>query len=137
MAKYEVKDVVCDYGIYEDNKLTLILNSRANALMIKEILEDDEKTGFPTKLFVPRSEYEELKAKYEKQDLWAKLLKAEGHAPIIAQAKQEVSSEIIEEFKNLVINYMTNKELLLTVFKNAIAHAETELKKKYIRDKGE
>ena len=50
----------------------------------------------------------------------------------INQAKQEVASKVIDEFKNLVINYMTNKNLLLTVFKNAISHAETELKKKYI-----
>lgn len=39
--KYEVRDVVCDYGVYEDDKLILILNSRRNALMIKKILEAD------------------------------------------------------------------------------------------------
>ncbi|WP_283246276.1 hypothetical protein [Zhenhengia yiwuensis] len=31
MPKYEVKDVVCDYGVFEDDKLILILNSRSNA----------------------------------------------------------------------------------------------------------
>ena len=48
------------------------------------------------------------------------------------KAKQEVASQVIDEFKNLAINYMKNKDLLLAVFKNAIAHAEAELKKKYI-----
>lgn len=42
MSKYEVKDVVCDYGLYEDGELKLILNSRQNALTIKRILEVDE-----------------------------------------------------------------------------------------------
>lgn len=42
MSKYEVKDVVCDYGLYEDSELKLILNSRQNALTIKRILEVDE-----------------------------------------------------------------------------------------------
>lgn len=41
MAKYEVKNVVCDYGIYEDGKLKLICNSRRNALLIKAIMERD------------------------------------------------------------------------------------------------
>lgn len=39
--RYEVKDVVCDYGVYEKGKLLLICNSRANALLIKSILETD------------------------------------------------------------------------------------------------
>lgn len=42
MSKYEVKDVVCDYGLYEDGELKLILNSKQNALTIKTILEIDE-----------------------------------------------------------------------------------------------
>ena len=41
MSKYEVKSVVCDYGVFEDNELKLICNSHANALKIKEILETD------------------------------------------------------------------------------------------------
>lgn len=41
MSKYEVKDVVCDYGLYEDGELKLILKSRQNALTIKRILEVD------------------------------------------------------------------------------------------------
>lgn len=41
MLKYTVKDVVCDYGLFENDKLLIILNSRANALLIKEILDAD------------------------------------------------------------------------------------------------
>ena len=41
MAKYEVRDVVCDHGLYEDGELKLILNSAKNAHMIKRILEID------------------------------------------------------------------------------------------------
>ncbi len=41
MITYEIKDVVCDYGLYEDGELKLILNSRANAELIKRILEID------------------------------------------------------------------------------------------------
>ena len=43
MAKYEIRDVVSDYGIYEDGELKLILNSRSNAEYIKEILEHEER----------------------------------------------------------------------------------------------
>ena len=39
--RYEVRSVVCDYGVYEDNKLVLILNSRRNAEIIVKILEAD------------------------------------------------------------------------------------------------
>ena len=42
MMTYEIKDVVCDYGLYEDGELKLILNSRANAELIKRILEVDQ-----------------------------------------------------------------------------------------------
>lgn len=40
---YKVESVVCDYGIYEKEKLLLILNSRANAILIADILEADRK----------------------------------------------------------------------------------------------
>lgn len=43
MAKYEILDVVSDYGIYEDGELKLILNSRTNAEYIKAILEHEER----------------------------------------------------------------------------------------------
>lgn len=38
---YEVKSVVCDYGVFELGKLRLVLNSRDNALLIKAILDKD------------------------------------------------------------------------------------------------
>lgn len=43
MTKYEVKAVVSDYGIYEDGELRLVINSQANALLIKYVLEQDLK----------------------------------------------------------------------------------------------
>lgn len=43
--KYEVRDVVCDYGVYENGELKLILNSRRIALEIVKLLEEDEKIG--------------------------------------------------------------------------------------------
>lgn len=41
MSKYDIKAVVCDYGIYENDELKIIVNSQANALLIKYILEQD------------------------------------------------------------------------------------------------
>lgn len=41
MPRYEVKSVVCDYGLSENGKLILICNSRSNALLIKAIMEKD------------------------------------------------------------------------------------------------
>lgn len=43
MSHYEVKDVVCDYGVYKDGKLKLILNSRRIALRIVELLKEDDR----------------------------------------------------------------------------------------------
>ena len=43
MAEYEVRDVVCDYGVYEDGELKLILNSRRIALQIVKLLKEDER----------------------------------------------------------------------------------------------
>lgn len=40
---YEVHDVVCDYGVYENGELKLILNSRRIALEIVKLLEEDER----------------------------------------------------------------------------------------------
>nr|DAY60596.1 MAG TPA: hypothetical protein [Caudoviricetes sp.] len=39
--KIEVRSVVCDYGVYEDEKLLFILNDKENAELIKEVLEAD------------------------------------------------------------------------------------------------
>ena len=41
MPGYEVKPVVCDYGLYEDDELRLVCNSSRNAKLIKAILEKD------------------------------------------------------------------------------------------------
>lgn len=38
---YKVEPVVCDYGLYQDNKLLLICNSSRNTQLIKAILEKD------------------------------------------------------------------------------------------------
>ena len=43
MAEYEVRNVVCDYGVYEEGELKLILNSRRIALQIVELLKEDER----------------------------------------------------------------------------------------------
>lgn len=43
MAEYEVRDVVCDYGVYEDGELKLILNSRRIAEQIVTLLKEDER----------------------------------------------------------------------------------------------
>ena len=101
--------------------------------MVKRAIENA-----PTEDVVPRSEVEELNNLIEilnarNDDLFEeneRLMRTGCQA--VKQAKQEVASQVIDEFKNLAIDYMTNKDLLLTVFKNAIAHAEAELKKKYI-----
>ena len=42
---YEVRDVVCDYGVYENGELKLILNSRRIALEIVKLLEEDDRIG--------------------------------------------------------------------------------------------
>lgn len=39
--RFEVKEVVCDYGIFEDGKLLTICNSHRNAELIREILKLD------------------------------------------------------------------------------------------------
>lgn len=41
MIKVEVKPVVCDYGVFENGELKLILDSYHNATLIKEIIEAD------------------------------------------------------------------------------------------------
>ena len=47
-SKYELKDVVCDYGIYENGELKLIINNYMNAKYILDILKYDEnKKRYP------------------------------------------------------------------------------------------
>ena len=42
MAQYEIKEVVCDWGLYEDGELILILDSAHNAHLVKRILKIDQ-----------------------------------------------------------------------------------------------
>ena len=42
MSKYEVKSVVCDYGVYENDELKLIVNSHKIANIIVDLLQIDE-----------------------------------------------------------------------------------------------
>lgn len=113
---------------------------------------DDLLKSQPIADVVPRSEVEKLKKKYEEEieDLEstqeiapeAKYLidaKADKMISLLTeinktqdQIKQDVAREVIDEFKSLVINYVKDRDLLLVAFKNAVAHAENELKKKYI-----
>ena len=48
MSKYDVRSVVCDYGLFENGELKLICSSRRNALLIKAIMEKDDRyqSGF-------------------------------------------------------------------------------------------
>lgn len=43
--KISVRPVVCDYGIYENDKLLTVINNRFNALLMKAILVKDIKFG--------------------------------------------------------------------------------------------
>ena len=40
--KYEVRDVVCDYGIYENGELKIIVNSKTIAEQIVCLLKKDD-----------------------------------------------------------------------------------------------
>ena len=48
MSNYYVRPVVCDYGLFENGELKLICSSRRNALLIKAIMEKDDRyqSGF-------------------------------------------------------------------------------------------
>lgn len=51
--KYEIRDVVSDYGVFEDDKLVLICNSKINAAIICAILQKDkENLNFNAKDFI-------------------------------------------------------------------------------------
>ena len=56
MSKYEIRDVVSDYGIYEDGELKLILDSRSNAEYIKAILEVDGSRPNAATVYSPKVE---------------------------------------------------------------------------------
>jgi hypothetical protein len=112
-------------------KATNIETSKEEMDVIDNILFRFWQMGWLDKLeenVVPRSEYEELKAKLEKQYFWEKLLKAESHAPIIAKAKQEVAREIFEEIDDIAV--MCYHDMLLT--EEQAIDKILELRKKHI-----
>lgn len=41
-SKYELKNVVCDYGIFENGEMVLLINDYINAKHILDILRYDE-----------------------------------------------------------------------------------------------
>ena len=41
--EYEVKQVVCDWGVYENGKLLLICGQKKNATLIAQILDADRR----------------------------------------------------------------------------------------------
>lgn len=51
MIKVEVRPVVCDYGVFENGELKLILDSRSNAELIKNILEADNQNKVVNMIF--------------------------------------------------------------------------------------
>jgi hypothetical protein len=51
MIKVEVQPVVCDYGVFENGELKLILDSRSNAELIKNILEADNQNKVVNMVF--------------------------------------------------------------------------------------
>ncbi len=89
---------------------------------------------------LPKSEVEKLqKVVFMKEDLMKKIVRERNQyfdtiemlKGKLERARQEVAREVIDEYKMLVINYVKDGDLLLVAFKNAVAHAETELKNKY------
>ena len=48
--------------------------------------------------------------------------------------QSEVAAKIVNEFKQIVKQYILDRDLYLVVFKNALDYAEAELKKKYVGD---
>jgi len=50
-VKYQVRPVVCDYGVFEDGELKLICNSHLNALLIKDIMEVDASMPNKTTIY--------------------------------------------------------------------------------------
>ncbi len=44
MIKYSVRSVVCDYGVYENDRLIVICERYSNALLVADILNFDLQT---------------------------------------------------------------------------------------------
>lgn len=55
-TRYELKNVVCDYGIFEDGEMILLLNDYMNAEYILNILRcDEKKKRYPNMVTMDRS----------------------------------------------------------------------------------
>ena len=106
MSKYEVKAVVCDYGIYEDGELKLILNSRRIALQIKDLLEEDERKhrelnpieSYPPYLDLPKPKPEPQTNSDEVADVMARLVKLFDSALRSCCNEGEFSKEKLNEW---------------------------------------
>ena len=101
------------------DELTKILLKEANKLI-------DDRDNFPIDYGV-RSGYFSAISLIE----WTETADVVPRSEV-EKAKQEVARKLIAEFKDLVLSYVQDKDLLLVAFKNAVNYAETELKKKYI-----
>ena len=95
---YEVRDVVCDYGVYENGELKLILNSKRIALEIVKLLEEDERieklNNIPAE--VVKVEIEGLEeTRYELACIIDELREERER---LLQKLQQAKSEAIKEF---------------------------------------
>lgn len=101
---YEVRDVVCDYGVYENGELKLILNSKRIALEIVKLLEEDERieklNNIPAE--VVKVEIEGLEeTRYELACIIDELREERER---LLQKLQQAKSEAIKEFAKFVID---------------------------------
>jgi len=111
--KYEVKSVVCDYGVFEDNELKLILNSRANALKIKEILETDGDMSKPYVWKDKRTEELEKENQKLKNDLKGACQKYHAKCDYLQKQLKERSKQIIEK---IIDKYNLNRKPITDCF---------------------
>lgn len=104
---YEVRDVVCDYGVYENGELKLILNSKRIALEIVKLLEEDERieklNNIPAE--VVKVEIEGLEeTRYELACIIDELREErERLLQKLQQAKSEAIKEFAERLKSISI----------------------------------
>ena len=72
MIKYEVKPVVCDYGVFENGELKLILDCRSNAETIVNILKADLEGKEYAVLMKKEINIEKETSKIEQCVCWSK-----------------------------------------------------------------
>lgn len=92
---FKVESVMCDYGIYENDQLMMIVNSRANALLIKSILQQDLKgkvvkssfSAYPKRMRKLKAmTNEEFCDKWRKNHLFCKSIVSNGYCCPISPA---------------------------------------------------